>query len=350
MIMDGILQPGARLPREVELARKLDVGHVTLRSALARLESEGLVERIRSKGTFITEPSHRVTFLMILPDGMENLDTPSRYILAGVESYAEQHAISIERCPASLFLSFSSKRRQEIKNRLQLRGVIFETGHCNMNHELVQAIRELELPVVIPHGISSNVDGSGFLVLRTDERTAFFDAYRYLASCGHTRIGGLFLDIPEEDTGLIREISRQDLRDFLRHSGLDPADSLIAVVPNEDARIQEIIRIWAGSAEPPSAILCHSDRIAIRVCFMLQKMNIRIPEEISVMGYSNYPGSQLIVPPLTTIDPLLKNCARIALEKLLNPDFYPPSPNTKLEIFTPCKLIERESVMKISRQ
>lgn len=345
MIMDNLLPSGTRLPREVELARKMGVGHVTLRSALARLEAEGLIERIRSRGTFVTEQSRRITFLMILPDGMENLDTPSRYILAGVEAYAEQHCITIERCPASLFLSMSPKQRQEIKKRLQMRGVIFETGHRRVDPRLVSALLELELPVVIPHGLASDADAGGFLVLRTDERAAFSDAYRFLASQGHTRVAGLFLDIPDENTGLIRGFRREELSDFLRSAGLDSSDSLIAVVPNENDRILAAVRGWMSGPNPPTALLCHSDRIAMRVYFMLQEMNIRIPEQVSVMGYSNYPGSQLIDPPLTTIDTLLKECARIALEKLLNSSSAPSGGTMPAEIFTPHQLIRRESVV-----
>lgn len=344
MIMDNLLPPGTRLPREVELARKMGVGHVTLRSALARLEAEGLIERVRSKGTFITEQSSRITFLMILPDGMENLDTPSRYILSGIEAYAEQRSLTIERCPASLFLSFSPKQRQEIKQRQQIRGVIFETGHRRVDPALVRAIRELELPVVIPHGLASDAERSGFLVLRTDERAAFSDAYRYLAEQGHRRVAGLFLEIPEEDFGRIRGFTRPELRDFIGECGLDTDDSLIALIPNENDRILSTVRGWMFSERPPTAILCQSDRISIRVCFMLREMNIAIPEQVSIMGYSNYPGSQLMVPALSTIDTLLKNCARIALDKLLEADRWFRPGAVPAEVFTPYQLIPRDSV------
>jgi DNA-binding LacI/PurR family transcriptional regulator len=346
MIMDNLLPPGSRLPNEVELAKKLGVGHVTLRSALSRLEAEGLVIRIRSKGTFVAENSRRTTFLMILPDGTENLDTPSRYILSGVETYAEKRSLTIERCPASLFLSFSPKQREEIKNRLQIKGVIFETGHRRAEEALITALKELKLPVVIPHGLASDSQRSPFLVLRTNEKAAFSDAYKYLASQGLKRIAGLYLDMPEEDHGIIRGFKRQELKDFLKENNLDYDDELIGLVPNESDRISNLVQQWMLGPNPPEAILCQSDRIAMRVCFMLGAMSVNIPNKVSIMGYSNNPGSQLMLPPLTTIDTLLKNCAQMAIDKLLSyKEWYQDNVAPK-EIFTPYQLIERESVAK----
>ena len=344
MIMDNLLPPGSRLPNEVELAKKLGVGHVTLRSALSRLEAEGLVIRIRSKGTYVTDNRFRTTFLMILPDGTENLDTPSRYILSGVETYAEKRSIIIERCPASLFLSFSPKQRQEIKSRLHIQGVIFETGHRRAEEALITALKELNLPVVIPHGLSSDTQRTPFLVLRTDEKAAFSDAYKHLASKGLKRIAGLFLDMPEEDHGFIRGFKRQELLDFLKENNLDFDEELIGLVPNESDRISNLVQQWMLGSNPPEAILCQSDRVAMRVCFMLGAMNFNVPNQVSIMGYSNYPGSQLMLPPLTTIDTMLKNCAQMAIDKLLSAkEWYVPKVAPK-EIFTPYQLIERESV------
>ena len=75
-ILDGTLPPGHRLPPEVSLAKELQVGQVTLRGALAKLEKEGLVERVRSRGTFVSEKFSGKVFLFIIPDGTEDLETP----------------------------------------------------------------------------------------------------------------------------------------------------------------------------------------------------------------------------------------------------------------------------------
>lgn len=344
-ILENLLAPGSRLPPEVELAKSLGVGHVTLRSALARLEAEGLIERIRSKGTFVTEHSRRKAFLLILPDGAENLETPSRYIAAGIEEYAEEKAITIERCPAGLFTSFSARERENIRAMFKLSGVIAETGHIRINANLVAAIRELNLPTVIPHGLASDAENSGFLVLRTDERAAFSDAYRHLAVKGHRRIAGLFLRLPDEDRGLLRGFSHQDLLDFLRYNELDDSESLIVEIPNEAELIRDTVRYWMLGPNPPTAILCHSDRLAMRIYNILREMNIRIPGQVSVMGYSNYPGSQMLLPPLTTIDTMLKDCARLALDKLRQSDEWFRPGKTPAEVFTSHHLVERESIV-----
>ena len=342
-IMYETLTPGSRLPTEIRLARSLAVGQVTLRSALARLEAEGLVERIRSRGTFVTGRSRRRTFLLIQPDGTETLETPSRYIAAGLEEEAEKRAVTIEVCPESLFVSFSEEERRAIIRSRSISGVILETGHRHIPEKLACEVKKLGLPVVVPHGLSG--DGTfGFFLLRTDEKRAFGDAYLYLAKHGHRHIASLFLRMPEENPGELRGFTPDTLRAFLKENGLASSLDSVALVPNTQEDIRRQLEIWFRSPAPPTAILCHSDRVAMRVYAVLRSLKLRVPEDVSVMGYSNYPGGQLLTPPLTTIDTRLKECARLALERLFDSGSWFGFPVAKREAFTPYALIERESV------
>jgi GntR family transcriptional regulator len=54
-IMSGVFASGARLPTESELIRQYGVGRITVRHALAALVKDGLIERRRRRGTFVTE-------------------------------------------------------------------------------------------------------------------------------------------------------------------------------------------------------------------------------------------------------------------------------------------------------
>ncbi|MBR4079066.1 MAG: GntR family transcriptional regulator [Christensenellaceae bacterium] len=55
-IKDGSLKPGDMLPSEMELCDKYMISRSTIRQAFAALEGDGLIERCRGRGTFVTEP------------------------------------------------------------------------------------------------------------------------------------------------------------------------------------------------------------------------------------------------------------------------------------------------------
>ncbi|MGW1166897.1 GntR family transcriptional regulator [Streptomyces sp. NPDC002550] len=61
-ITTGRIKPGERLPSEAGLADRYKVSTVTLRSALAVLQSEGLVEKIHGKGNFVRRPLRKVVY------------------------------------------------------------------------------------------------------------------------------------------------------------------------------------------------------------------------------------------------------------------------------------------------
>ena len=55
MILDGSLELGEKLPAERELAKKFDVSRPSLREAIQRLESKGLLTRRQGGGTYVKE-------------------------------------------------------------------------------------------------------------------------------------------------------------------------------------------------------------------------------------------------------------------------------------------------------
>ncbi|MFF9491583.1 GntR family transcriptional regulator [Streptomyces flaveolus] len=62
-ITAGRIKPGERLPSEAGLADRYKVSTVTLRSALAVLQSEGLVEKIHGKGNFVRRPPRKTVYV-----------------------------------------------------------------------------------------------------------------------------------------------------------------------------------------------------------------------------------------------------------------------------------------------
>ena len=98
----------------------------------------------------------------------------------------------------------------------------------------------------------------------------------------------------------------------------------------------------------PTAIFCFSDYMAFGVYAALEKCGIRIPEDISVVGCDNNEFSDMILPPLTTVDlqpyKLGKEAAKLMFQ-ILNADGQEPHS----VVFSP-KLIPRSSTRQISAE
>lgn len=68
--------------------------------------------------------------------------------------------------------------------------------------------------------------------------------------------------------------------------------------------------------EPPDAIFAVSDRVAIGAMQAIRQKGLRIPEDISVVGFTNAMFSELVEPPLTTVSQPAYEMGQIAMEML----------------------------------
>jgi len=75
----------------------------------------------------------------------------------------------------------------------------------------------------------------------------------------------------------------------------------------------------------PTAILCWNDEKAVRLISVLNRIGMRVPEEVSVTGYDNLPESRIAVPALTTIDPSADQMVRMAIDLIDREEPLTPS-------------------------
>lgn len=75
----------------------------------------------------------------------------------------------------------------------------------------------------------------------------------------------------------------------------------------------------------PTAFVCNCDETAFRVISTLKSMDVRVPEDISVVGYDNYTVSNICIPTITTVEVDINKMAETAVEiitkKLINPGY-----------------------------
>ncbi|MCC3761751.1 LacI family DNA-binding transcriptional regulator [Glycomyces sp. TRM65418] len=162
-------------------------------------------------------------------------------------------------------------------------------------------------------------------------------AARHLVGLGHRRIA--VITGPDH-----MEAARARLDGF--RSGLDMAGAPIdpALVRPGDFEIEtgrdlasDLLRLDA----PPTAIFACNDGTALGVYHAAAKLGVRIPEDLSVVGFDDLPKAKWTVPPLTTVRQPLKAMGAAAARMILALAAGEPLPQQRVELAT--ELVVRES-------
>jgi DNA-binding LacI/PurR family transcriptional regulator len=251
-------------------------------------------------------------------------------------------ARGMEEAPTGLLLVPDSRYRGEAARTVREAAVdgfiIYSTPQ---NDPRVEAALARQLPVVTvdqPRGAETPFVG-------IDDRGAARSAAEYLRELGHERVGILsFVTTLDPGAALELDLTVERIQGY--EEGLGPAwDPVLVrtVRPNapEPAReaTLELLRLTA----PPTAILAMSDIMAIGALEAAAELGVRVPEEVSVVGFDDGPAAEHAVPPLTTIKQPNEEKGRVAAQWLREDVERGEPPGRRREQILPTELVVRES-------
>ena len=95
-------------------------------------------------------------------------------------------------------------------------------------------------------------------------------------------------------------------------------DPLLAEVDFSKANVQAALAEFLSQPNPPTAIFCSTDLIAISVIGIITARGLNVPEDISVIGFDGIDVSKLVQPSLTTISQPSRRLGRAAVQLLLD--------------------------------
>lgn len=248
------------------------------------------------------------TLLMLLNDSSAyytpavlnacNTATRNNYILrlaytTGTENFEEYVQSLFQQRPAALlYLGDPGNREKTILNYVQR-----------------YAIPYITLDFENPHAT---------LNILFEQAAGIREAVLHLKELGHTRI------VHATDT-LAAQYAQQRLtiyRDIMHENGLELDDSLCfhdRFLDDSTALKQYAVRLAAMPPEQrPTAITCGSDYMEVKLLFFFTRLGLRVPEDISLVGFGGISMLTLsIEPKLTTIDQRLELHGRVSIEKTL---------------------------------
>ncbi len=218
---------------------------------------------------------------------------------------------------------------------------VSKTIIASMFHRKVRVPDRLRPGVVILDGYS---DDPSVPSIVPDEQQGIRDVLHLLIEAGHTRIAFL----GEIDRiGAAAELRRDAYLETMEEFGLSVDESLIVETGTKvDVAIATAEKLLLEAR--PTAVCCYNDIRAHAVYSAARRVGLRIPEDLSVVGFDNQELiAPLLEPPLTTVELPHAEMAEWAIHRLLE------GPSESATVTYPirqrCRVVVRESIGPISR-
>lgn len=311
------LAPGDRLPSVADLERRFGVSTTTVEAAVEVLRREGLIVRRRGAGTYIapalgkddgaatrTDRGTLAVFALCSNPFFENC-------VSHLVREASAVGLSVECRYAGDDLTLPDVLRFEA---LRPSGFVF----VGMTLErMAAALRERGHAVVLIG--DPDVDATpGVPTVYADAERAGYLATKRLLDLGHRRIA--YAHHMASDEKLHRKRRWRGHERALREAGVAEPDTVIG--PDTVAgwmKDAEAIGRYFAAPGAPTGVVTWYDAEAVLLINALRTGGLRVPHDVSVVGYDNLPLGAHFFPPLDTVDLHMDEQARHALALLSLP-------------------------------
>ncbi|MEH7222284.1 LacI family DNA-binding transcriptional regulator [Bacillus sp. JJ1566] len=210
--------------------------------------------------------------------------------------------------------------------------------YSRTDDRLIQYLQKIDFPFTV---IGRPINGAE-RVIHVDNDNIYITRVvtDYLIGLGHTKIA--FIGFDGDFVFMLDRL--EGYKQALSEAGIPFVKDYI-VQKSALTEGKEAIKSFIRSVEPPTALVCTDDFIAIELMSHFEEVNIRVPEDVSIVSFNNVLLAQYSKPPLTSVDidifQLGLEGASCLLEKIKNPNVLPK------RITIPAKLIERKSCTRI---
>ena len=244
------------------------------------------------------------TIGIIIPD-ISNQFYPE--IVRGAEDVANIYSYNIILCNTDLDSEREIEYLRILKEKM-IDGVLYMSN--SLEEDVLKLINELRIPTVL---IETKDKKSNFPSITIDNEKAAYDATTFLLNKGFSDI--VFVGThPDAENALSK-----------RYRGYERAMNENSVGVNHDLVCFSGIKPQDGANVVSSflknkkydSIFCISDELAMGVINELREQGIRVPEDVSVIGFDNIFSSSIYYPKLTTISQPMYDMGSVGMRMLI---------------------------------
>lgn len=228
-------------------------------------------------------------------------------IIKGAEDAALERGYNIILCNSNDEPQREASYLRVLRER-QVDGLLIASSQ--MADDTIAELREEAFPFVLLNRATRSTEDLAVVV---DNHAAAVEVVGHLAALGHRRVGHI-AGPQNTTTGVDR---REGYRAGVLAYGLDDEPQLVieADAFSEEAGQRALRIILAGPARP-TAVFAANDLVAIGVMATLEEAGVRVPDEVSIVGFDNTALAGLRHVALTTVDQSCPEMGRAALTSL----------------------------------
>jgi DNA-binding LacI/PurR family transcriptional regulator len=338
--MEDRLRLAAIPPRSIkDIARLANVSHSTVSRALhnSQLVNARTAEKIqriaRESGFRVSAVARGLVMRKTRTIGVVVTTIADPFVaevVSGIEQAANDHGYSV-------FLADSNAdpdREQKVVRSFAERrvdGIVVTASRVGALY--IPLLSEMKVPIVL---INNQNPGEFVHSVTIENVEASREATNHLIRLGHRRIAYLGDQFGyQSDTERFAGYSRA-----LDEAGLPFLPELVVHGDGKaDAATKAMDKLLALD-NPPAAVFCYNDMSALGALRSIRLHGLRVPEDISLVGFDDLFLASYMQPPLTTVRQPMRRMGQLAMESLLK---LMSGEELTVAIKIPAELIVRES-------
>lgn len=256
-------------------------------------------------------------------------------IIEGVEfqTRAKGYKLMISYIDANNFKQEAARIKSE-----SVEGILLLATEMEENQ--IETFLNIPLPIVV---LDNYIERKQYDCVTMNNELGVYEAISHLASCGHEEIGYLHVvcnanNFVERYFGFQRAMEKLELT-------VKKENIIEIATEGGDEVYRELKRLLGNMEHFPTAFFADNDILAICAMRVLREMGILVPEDISIIGFDNMVLSEMLDPPLTTIEIHRRKMGMVAVNAIIEKINDESAGSLKTEVAT--SLIVRHSVRQL---
>ncbi|WP_242158953.1 LacI family DNA-binding transcriptional regulator [Aestuariivivens sediminis] len=202
---------------------------------------------------------------------------------------------------------------QNVKTLLSMNvdGILIDSASSSVSDRAFSLIEKHRKPLLYFDRKQRNIDNSGIFF---EDYKLSYDLTSEIIKRGYKKI--MYLSGPQHIN--ISYDRLNGFKDAMNNSNLSiPNGWIIKTDLDKKNAMESFLLFLQTHNELPEAVICVNDSVALGVYEACYKKGIKIPDDIGVMGFGHVRISNLVQPPLSTVQLDIKSASTIAIEKLV---------------------------------